>query len=161
MNKRAMQRKARPAGFTLVELMVTVVIATTLLAIAIPSYNSQIRRSRRTEARNALLDLAAREESLFATTGAYTSVPTSVGYTGASFPITVGSSYYSVNVCVPGNATGCTGPATTPSFQLVATPVSGTTQAADSSCQKFMVDSTGFQSSVDGSSADTTATCWK
>lgn len=161
MLKHSIQRYARSAGFTLVELMVTMLIAAVLLAIVIPSYNSQIRKSRRTEARTAVLDLAAREESLFATTGAYSSTPTSVGYTGTNFPINVGSNYYSITVCVPGNTAPCTGPATTPSFQVFATPIAGAGQDNDASCQKFMVDSTGVQTSVNGSSADTTATCWK
>jgi prepilin-type N-terminal cleavage/methylation domain-containing protein len=54
-------------GFTLIELMVTLVVATILLAIAIPSYLNQIRESRRTEAKTALLDLAGREETLYST----------------------------------------------------------------------------------------------
>jgi len=56
------------AGFTLVELMVTVMIAAILLAIAVPSYQAYIRKSRRTEAKTAVLDLAGREETLFSTT---------------------------------------------------------------------------------------------
>jgi type IV pilus assembly protein PilE len=48
-------------GFTLVELMVVIVIASILMAIAIPSYKTSIRKSRRTDAKTALLDLAGRE----------------------------------------------------------------------------------------------------
>jgi len=63
---------------------------------------SQVRKSRRTEARTALLDLAAREERFFSTNSAYTNVPANLGYAG-TFPAPVGSSYYQVNVT---NATG-------------------------------------------------------
>ncbi len=59
-------RTVLPKGFTLIELMVTIMVAAILAAIAVPSYTSQIRKSRRTEARNAVLDAAAREERLFA-----------------------------------------------------------------------------------------------
>jgi type IV pilus assembly protein PilE len=50
------------AGFTLIELMTTILVGSILLAIAIPSYNAQTQKSRRTEAKTALLDLASREE---------------------------------------------------------------------------------------------------
>ena len=54
-------------GMTLIELMMVVVIATILMSIAVPSYMSQVRQSRRIEAKTALLDLAGREERFFST----------------------------------------------------------------------------------------------
>ena len=60
------QMTAMMTGFTLVELMVTLVVAAILATIAIPAYQNQIRESRRTEAKTALLDLAGREETLTA-----------------------------------------------------------------------------------------------
>ena len=45
-------RAASSSGFTLVELMVTIMVVAILAAIAIPGYSSQVRKSRRTEARN-------------------------------------------------------------------------------------------------------------
>ena len=70
-------------GFTLVELMVVVVIATILLSIAVPSYMSQVRQSRRTEAKTAVLDLASREERYFSTNGSiYSVTPADLGYVG-------------------------------------------------------------------------------
>ena len=53
MQSRSAQRPSRAAGFTLVELMVVVAIATILFAIAVPSYITYVRQSRRTEARTA------------------------------------------------------------------------------------------------------------
>ena len=47
--------------------MVVVAIATILFAIAIPSYVTYIRESRRTEAKTAVLDLAGREERYLST----------------------------------------------------------------------------------------------
>ncbi len=61
----------RAGGFTLIELMVTLVVASILLAIAVPSYQAQVRKSRRTEARNAVMDLAAREERYFSVNNDY------------------------------------------------------------------------------------------
>src|SRR6201987_6133436 len=79
--------RCRSHGFTLVELMVVVVIATILLSVAVPSYMSQVRQSRRTEAKTAVLDLASREERYFSTNGAiYSTTPTHLGYSGGAFP---------------------------------------------------------------------------
>lgn len=142
----------RAAGFTLIELMVTIVVATILITIAVPSYTSQIRKSRRTDAKTALLDLAGREERYMSTHSSYTSDPSQLGYgTGTTFPVNVGSNYYQLNVCVnaalPCNANAGTGAA----YLLTATAIN--TQAKDTQCLNLYVDSTGNQTA-------TSANCW-
>lgn len=159
MQARTASRPPQSAGFTLIELMIVVVIATILLSIAVPSYMSQIRESRRTDARTALLDLAGREESYNATMNAYTSTATNLGY--AAFPQSIGSGYYTITVsCIAAYqaAAGC-GPNAIPgpSYYLTATPVAGTSQAKDGQCTSFSVDSQGNQFST-GSAPSTT--CW-
>jgi type IV pilus assembly protein PilE len=134
-------------GFTLIELMVVVVIATILLSIAVPSYMSQVRQSRRTEAKTAVLDLASREERYFSTNGAiYSVTPADLGYAGA-FPANVApDNYYQITVCSPAaNCDPNPNPPPAPSYYITATPVAGTSQAADAQCQSFSVDSTGQQ----------------
>jgi type IV pilus assembly protein PilE len=161
MQARAQSSLARSAGFTLIELMIVVVIATILLSIAVPSYMNQIRESRRTDARTALLDLAGREESYNASMNAYTNVATNLGYT--AFPTTVGSGYYTITVAcfaVYGAALACdpnANPPVGPSYYLTATPVAGTSQASDTQCTSFSVDSQGNQFST---GAAATTTCW-
>ena len=136
--------------------MVTIVVATILVAIAVPSYTSQIRKSRRTEARTALLDLASREERFNSTNSAYSSAPANLGYTGA-WPVTVGSGYYQVTVMVC-TAVTCTADAGTgAAFLLTAVPVSP--QDKDTICGSFTLDSTGSQQ-VTGAAAATPSTCW-
>jgi type IV pilus assembly protein PilE len=49
-------------GFTLLELMIVVGIIALLAAIAYPIFTSQMRKSRRAEARQAIADLALKEE---------------------------------------------------------------------------------------------------
>jgi type IV pilus assembly protein PilE len=152
-------RRPRQAGFTLTELMVTITIGAILLAIAVPSYNGQIRKSRRTEARTALLDLATREERFFSLNNAYTNSSKDLGYSPVDTPVSnqdVGSSYYQITVPAPTAA----GVGTAASFTATATPVAGKSQANDADCASLSVDSTGKQSSVDASANDTTATCW-
>jgi len=141
----------REAGFTLIELMVVVVIVTILLTIAVPSYMSQVRQSRRTEAKSALLDLAGREESFFSTNGtAYTNVAGNLGYTAFGVGNPIGSGYYYLTVCSPASGActaglGMPNPPAAPSYTLVATPVPGTSQVNDLQCTAFAVDSTGQQ----------------
>jgi type IV pilus assembly protein PilE len=143
-------------GFTLIELMIVCVIATILAAIAIPSYNSQIRKSRRTEAKTAIMDLASREERYFATQNVYASDPVSLQYVASgAWPVPIGN-YYSISSVVVTPATATT-PAT---FILQVTPTAGSTQQKDTSCQLFQVDQTGKQTSTDASNADSTTTCW-
>lgn len=142
-------------GFTLIELLVTVVIGAILLSIAIPAYQSQIRKSRRTEARTALLDLAAREERQYTITNTYSGTPSAVGYSAApdQFPVVVGSGYYRVAaVTTVGPPAG---------FTLTATPVVGQGQELDTDCASFTVDQTGNQSALNSTNADSTATCWR
>ena len=95
-------------GFTLIELMVVVVIATILLSIAVPSYMSQMRQSRRTEAKTAVLDLAGREERFLATNGVnYSQQAADLGYPALP-AVGIGSGYYNLSVCTPA-AAGCGG----------------------------------------------------
>jgi type IV pilus assembly protein PilE len=157
MTNRPSLRAARPKGFTLIELMVTVTIVAILAAIALPGFNSQIRKSRRTEARTELLDLATRAERLYSTTNSYLGtttpnalVPADLGYTG-NWPITnIGSGYYSISLS---NSTAT-------SFTFTATAVG--LQALDTQCHTFTVDNTGNRTASDSSAppVDATQTCW-
>jgi len=154
--------ESREAGFTLVELMIVIAIATILLSIAIPSYMSQVRQSRRTEAKTALLDMAGREESYFSTNGTqYASTAANLGYT--ALPALTVNGYYTIAVaCVAGQgaALGCDPNAnapTGPAYYLTATPVAGTSQAADTQCTSFSVDSLGNQFAT---GTYTSSQCW-
>jgi type IV pilus assembly protein PilE len=151
MTANSTPRGVNSAGFTMIELMVTVVVVAILASIAIPSYNAQIRKSRRTDAKTALLDLAGREERFFSTNnGTYTAVAANLGYTG-TFPVTIGSGYYQINIAPP--VAGTT--TTVASFTIQATPIN--TQVSDTGCTSFTIDSTGNQSATGTDSAN----CWK
>jgi len=146
-------------GFSLIELMTALVVASILLVIAIPAYLQQIRESRRADAKTALLDLAGREETLYSTTNAYSTVPSAVGYGNGAFPLPVGSNYYTVNVQVPNPNAQVTVPPS-PSFLLTAVPAAGSSQLNDAPCQSFTVDQLGNQKAYDSGGADTSTTCW-
>jgi len=145
----------RMAGFTLIELMVTVVVAAILVSIAVPSYQSQVRKSRRTEARNAVMDLAAREERYYSVNNAYTDLALQLGYGQDNAAITdrpIGSGYYTVSVTASAPDPAAT-PPTRAGFKITATAVG--TQLKDTTCQTFAVDDVGTQTSTPSATE-----CW-
>jgi type IV pilus assembly protein PilE len=156
-------RRGLQSGFTLAELMVTVIIASVLLAIAVPSYTSQIRKSRRTDAKRALLDLASREERFLSLNNAYSQNQNDLGYSTSATAITslsVGNGYYTITVPAPTAGAPAAGGAAAviPAFTATATAVG--TQAKDTQCATFTVDSTGKQSSTDSGGGDSSSVCW-
>jgi type IV pilus assembly protein PilE len=151
--------KAKPAGFTLIELMIAVAIVGILATIAATSYQRQVMQSHRTDARTALLDLAGREEKLFSTTNQYSAIPSVLGYgaatTAVSFPVgsSNGTNYYNVLITTPDPLQ----PANPNSYTITATPISTSPQAADTTCTSLTVNQLGQQTATP---VPNTATCW-
>jgi len=85
------------SGFTLIELMIVVLVAAILAAVAYPSFIEQVRKSRRTDAASALVDLAAKLERYYAGNGSYTgtSVNALLGRTTSE------EGYYNLTMNVP------------------------------------------------------------
>jgi type IV pilus assembly protein PilE len=64
----------RAAGFTLIELMITVAIVAILASIAWPSYQSYLQRSRRSEAQQLMLTIVNRQQHYLLDARQYTDV---------------------------------------------------------------------------------------
>ncbi|MDF1643620.1 MAG: type IV pilin protein [Pseudomonadales bacterium] len=127
-------------GFSLIELMVVVAIVGILASIAYPAYQDSIQKSRRSDAKIALVQAAASEERWFSSNNAYTSNATNIG--GVLSP----EGYYNVAV-VAGTLT----------YSITAT--AGTEQAADTNCNTFTITQTGAKTSKDDGAVVSTG-CW-
>jgi type IV pilus assembly protein PilE len=148
----------RLEGFTLIELMIAVSVATILTVIAVPSYINTVRKSHRTEVKAILLDLAGREERYLATNGVYTTDATQLGFsTGFGNP--VGSAYYKIDTPTVSAATvsSSTLAATPPGYSFVAEAING--QTKDTQCAQFTLNQSGVQGSLNSGGAASTG-CW-
>ena len=117
----------RTAGFTLIELMITVAIIAILTLIAYPSYEEQMLKTRRSDAETALTTLANQETLFFAQNNYYTA--TIVG-TGLSLNGSATSPKQYYNLSVTPAKTYAAAPAAN-SYTLSAIPAPGGPQAAD------------------------------
>lgn len=123
--KSAITLRRSQGGFSLVELMITLVILAIVMSIAIPSYQSQLEKSRRSEGKALLSEIASLQESFRTEQNRYTADLTELGYAAAGWNETV-NGYYRVSVLAP--TAGC--PIAT-CFQLEAQTVAGSAQEDD------------------------------
>ena len=90
-----MSATIRPHGFTLLELLITCVIVGILAAIALPFYQSQIQKSRRSDAKSALVGAAGQMERYMTEQGTYA---TATLGTGGVYPSTTQNGYYTLSL---------------------------------------------------------------
>lgn len=121
--------RIRSGGFTLIELMVVVAVVAILAAIAYPSYQDQVRKSRRGQAKADLVEYAQLAERFHTVNNTY------VGFTAPSQSPRQGTAFYGIAV------SGLTQSA----FNLVATPVAGGPQATDR-CGILRINQAGVKS---------------
>jgi len=134
-------------GFTLVELLITIVIVGILSAVAIPMYSDYIKKSGRTDGVSALLNLQLAQERYRATHPRYSSSITAADASGGlAMLATSEQGFYDLAV-VSADAN---------SFVMSAGPVGGGKQAGD------MCVSTNFRIDQSGPVVTTAAEkqCW-
>jgi len=133
--------KRRMHGLTMIELMIVVVVIGILAAIAYPSFQDQVRKSRRADGKGALMDTAQQLERCFTRFSAYNDANC-----GVVLPAASSEGYYSVS------ATAMT--ATT--YTLDAAPQGD--QVNDTRCGTLRLTSAGQQGSQ-GATSDAN-NCW-
>lgn len=129
--------RTRPSGFTLIELMITVAVVAILAAVAYPSYQQHLRKSRRAEAQAFMMAVAARQQQFLVDTRSYA---TSLETVGVATPPNVAQAY------TP--ALAASAPAST--FTLTLTPKS---HQASEPCGTLSIDHVG-------SKTPTATGCW-
>jgi len=67
-------------GVTLIELLIVVVIIAILAAVAYPNYRQYVERSKRNEAKAALLQIATNQERFYLNNNSYTPNMTALGF---------------------------------------------------------------------------------
>ncbi|MFN6972223.1 MAG: type IV pilin protein [Rheinheimera sp.] len=128
----SIQFNKKIAGFTLIEVMVTVVIIGILAAIVFPSYQQMVLRSHRSDAIDTLSNAAQQLERQFTQTNSY------IGFV---VPTTSTNGYYKITSDIKAT-----------SYTLTATATGR--QVKDTECASFSMNNTGEKS------ATTAGACW-
>lgn len=134
-------------GFSLVELLVVVVIIAILSLVAVPSYRQYSIRAQRTEAKTALLRLAANQERFYLQNNTYSADLTALG-----FPLGISENgVYTLNILA----------ADTNTYQASAVPTpgggtNGRSMTTDGECTQFTIDAQGLRTAM----PDPDNRCW-
>jgi type IV pilus assembly protein PilE len=138
------RRRAR--GVTLIELMIAVAVVAILAAIAFPSYQEQVRKSRRNAAQTVMLEVAQKQNQLYLDARRFSAAADAAALAAAPLRVAVPnnvSAFYTLSVTAANPADAAA------TFTVTAAP-SGT-QTSDS-CGTLTVNQAGVKTPATG--------CW-
>lgn len=151
MDRKGVNSRRQMAGVTLLELMAVVMVIGILGVIAVPSYRQYVMRAQRTDAKSALLQLAANQERFHLANRTYGTVEQLQsanllgGAAGNAF-----SERGTYRITVPA--------ANAMTYTATATPVIGGAfdMTGDAQCTTFSITAQGLRTAT-GTAA---ASCW-
>ena len=114
--------RAAQRGFTLIELMITVVIVAIIAAVALPAYQDSVRKGRRSEAFNAISQVQQAQERWRSNNAQFTTTLADLNASG-----TTPGGHYTIALSAPA------APATLATGYIVTATAAGS-QAADTRC---------------------------
>lgn len=135
--------KRLQSGMTLIELMIVVIIVAVLASIAVPSYRQYVLRTHRTEAKTALLNLAAAQEKHYLQNNTYAanSALSTAPPNGLGIVSPTENGWYTIAITAASNT----------AFSATATATGS--QAADTQCATFTINQVGAKTA-------TNTQCW-
>lgn len=142
--------RRQAAGFTLMEVMIVVIVVAILAGIGLPLYQDAMRKARRADARESLMEAASRQEQYMLDRSTYTANMQDLGYDAD--PMISEEQHYSIDRV----ATDSCAIDSQTCYVLQATPRASSPQIEDTRCETFTLESTGAQTAT-GSDAEN---CW-
>lgn len=138
-------------GFTLLEVLITLLIMGILLTMAVSNFQSHLQKARRVEATSTLMTLAMAQERYFMQHLTYTADIT--GTSGLNYQaLHTENGYYALSVQIQTQANDGID-----SFKLKATAIS--TQQNDTECQQFTINQLSAHNAFDKNNVSN-PTCW-
>ena len=141
-----MVAKNKSMGFTLIELMIVVAIIAILAAIAYPSYQDSVRKSRRAEGRSAMMEVLQQQERYMTQNNTY--LPFADTATSSVFKNFSGDSKAKASYWIGSRA--CSGDI------KICVEVFGTPKYTDPDITELTITSTGVKSCT----GTKTSVCW-
>lgn len=142
------------SGFTLIEIMIVVAIVAILLAVALPGYQEQVRKTKRSLARAELQELLGRQEQFFVNNRSYATTLSQLGYTDGGYGIDTDGNDIAKGAAAAIYNVQFNGTPTATAYTLEAVPLSA--QAVDR-CGTLRITSVGVKTQTGSGSNQE---CW-